>query len=219
MTGLILVAAGSGTRFGSSVPKQFLQINGKRIFLYSLENLAVLCAEIVVPVPEEWIQQVHDDVSKLKFSDRIKILKGGSSRQNSVIKGLKALSPKIEKILIHDSVRPWASRSLAQKTLEGLNQNSACIPVLPISETIKEIDNDFVLRTLERSQLRLSQTPQAFLRTVLEQALAQASQQGSTGTDEAALVERTGEKVAIMEGEHQNIKITWREDLYRSGLG
>ncbi len=213
----MLVAAGSGSRFGSLVPKQFLRLSGKRIFLYSLENLSGLCDEIVIPVPGEWVDRVKDDVSQLKCSDRTRIVKGGSNRQDSVLRGLEALSPEITRVLIHDSARPWATRALARRALAGLGQRPACIPVLPIAETVKEVRGHLVVRTLDRSRLRLTQTPQAFLRSVLERALAQASREGIVGTDEAELVERTGEKVAIMKGERQNIKITWKEDLQGPG--
>ena len=217
MTGLVLVAAGSGSRFGSSVPKQFLRLNGKRMFLYSLENLADLCNEIVIPVPGAWIDPVREDISQLECSNRTRIVKGGSNRQDSVLRGLTELSPKIARVLIHDSARPWATRSLARRALAGLGQSPACIPVLPIAETVKEVRGHLVVRTLDRSRLRLTQTPQAFRRSILEQALAQASREGIVGTDEAELVERTGEKVAIMMGELQNIKITWKEDLQDHG--
>ncbi len=217
MTGLVLVAAGSGARFGSSVPKQFLRLNDKSIFLYSLETLADLCDEIVIPVSREWLDRVQENVSELAFSDRIRVVEGGSRRQDSVLKGLEALSPMIDRVLVHDAVRPWATRSLGRRVLAGLQQGPACVPVLPIAETVKEVDGNLVSRTLDRDRLRLTQTPQAFLRGVLERALSQASRQGIVGTDEAALVERTGERVTIVEGERRNIKITWEEDLQSTG--
>ena len=215
MTGLILAAAGSGARFESSIPKQFLEFHGKPIYLFALETIGKLCQEIAVVVPPDWVGQVRKEQSELNLHGRVQVVKGGSSRQESVALGLQALSPGVTRVLVHDAVRPFVTRSLVGRVLAGLEHEAACVPVLPIAETVKEVDGPRVLRTLERSRLRLTQTPQAFDREVLEKALIQAARDKAVATDEATLVERTGAKVYTVAGEHENIKITWKQDMRR----
>ncbi len=215
MTGLILAAAGSGARFESSIPKQFLEFDGKPIYLLALETIGELCQEIAVVVPPDWVAQVRKEQSELNLHERVQVVKGGSSRQESVSLGLQALSPGVTRVLVHDAVRPFVSRSLVRRVLAGLEHEPACVPVLPIAETVKEVDGPRVLRTLERSRLRLTQTPQAFDREVLERALVRAKRNKTVATDEATLVEHTGAKVYTVAGEPENIKITWKRDMRR----
>ena len=215
MTGLILAAAGSGARFESSIPKQFLEFHGKPIYLFALETIGELCEEIALVVPRGWVGQVRKEQSELNLQGRVQVIQGGSSRQESVSLGLRALSPGVTRVLVHDAVRPFVTRSLVGRVLAGLEHQAACVPVLPIAETIKEVDGPRVLRTLERSRLRLTQTPQAFDREVLERALIRAARDNTVATDEATLVERTGAKVYTVAGEQKNIKITWEQDMRR----
>ena len=219
MTGLILAAAGSGARFESSVPKQFLELHGKPIYLFALETIGQLCKEIAVVVPRDWLGRVRKEQSELNLHERVNVVKGGSSRQESVSLGLQALSPGVTRVLVHDAVRPFVTRSLVGRVLAGLEHGAACVPVLPIAETVKEVDGHRVLRTLNRSRLRLAQTPQAFDRQVLERALIRAEREGISATDEATLVESAGEKVYTVEGEPENVKITWKQDLQESEGG
>ncbi len=223
MTGLILAAAGSGARFESSIPKQFLEFHGKPIYLFALETIGELCEEIAVVVPPDWVGHVRKEQAELNLHERVQVVKGGSSRQESVSLGLQALSPGVTRILVHDAVRPFVTRSLVGRVLAGLEHEAACVPVLPIAETVKEVDGHRVLRTLERNRLRLTQTPQAFDREVLERALIRAARDKTVATDEATLVERTGTKVYTVAGEQENIKITWKQDMrrldFRVGIG
>ncbi len=215
MTGLILAAAGSGARFESAVPKQFLQFQGKPIYLFALETIGELCEEIVVVVPRDWLGRVRKECLALDLRERVKVVAGGASRQESVSLGLEALTPGITRVLVHDAVRPLVTRALVGRVLKGLEHGAACVPVLPIAETVKEVDGHRVLRTLNRSRLRLAQTPQAFCRNVLKIALLEAQEDGISATDEATLVERAGESVYTVEGEHENVKITWKHDMKR----
>ena len=215
MTGLILAAAGSGARFESTVPKQFLQFQGKPIYFFALETIGELCEEIAVVVPREWLARVREEQSELDLQDRVNVVRGGPSRQESVALGLMALSPGVTRVLVHDAVRPFVTRSLVGRVLAGLQHGAACVPVLPITETVKEVDGHRVLRTLNRRRLRLAQTPQAFDREVLERALIRAAKEGISATDEATLVERAGESVYTVDGEQENIKITWNQDMKR----
>ena len=215
MTGLILAAAGSGARFESSVPKQFLQFHGKPIYLFALETIGELCEEIAVVVPRDWLHRVRKERSDLDLQERINVIEGGPSRLESVSLGLQALSPGITRVLVHDAARPCVTRTLVDRVLGGLQHGAACVPVLPIADTVKEVDGHRVLRTLNRSRLRLAQTPQAFDREVLESVLMRAAKEGISATDEATLVERSGERVYTVDGEQENIKITWKQDMNR----
>ena len=219
MTGLILAAAGSGARFESPIPKQFLELSGKPLYLFALETIGALCEEIAIVVPADRVGQVRNEQSALKLHERVQVVQGGSSRQESVSLGLQALSPAVDRVLVHDAARPFVTRSLAGRVLAGLEHGAACVPVLPVADTVKEVDGNQVLRTLERSRLRLTQTPQAFDRAVLERALMRADRDGTEATDEATLVERTGARVVTVAGEHENIKITWKQDMSRLESG
>jgi 2-C-methyl-D-erythritol 4-phosphate cytidylyltransferase len=219
LTGLILAAAGSGARFESSVPKQFLHIGERPVYALALEATCGLCDEVVLVVPSDWLQQVRTEQAGMKLHRRVRVVSGGRSRQESVALGLQALSPEVQTVLVHDAARPFVSPALVDRVLGGLEQAPACVPVVPIAETVKEVEGSRILQTLDRNRLRLAQTPQAFRRTVLEKALNRAARECAEATDEAALVERIGEAVYAVDGDRQNIKITWNEDLQDAGAG
>lgn len=213
MIGLILAAAGSGARFESSVPKQFLNIGKTPVYVLALEATCGPCDEVVLVVPSDRLTPVREEQARLKLHAHIRVVSGGRSRQESVARGLQALSPAVQTVLVHDAARPFVNRALIDRVLGGLEQAPACIPVVPIAETVKEVREDKIVRTLDRNHLRLAQTPQAFRRAILEEALSRAEKESAEATDEAALVERIGGDVHTVEGERENIKITWKEDL------
>ncbi len=216
MIGLILAAAGSGTRFGGAAPKQFQSIDGKAVYLHSLEKLAAHCERVALVVPAGWEERARSDLARHPVRDRTVIATGGETRQDSVHAGLRRLG-RVETVLVHDAVRPWLSDELIRRVLEGVARAGACIPGLPISETVKRVNVEgHIVETLERRELRLAQTPQGFDFGLLKTALEKAMEQGYTGTDEAALVERLGKRVLVVEGDPKNIKITWPRDLERA---
>lgn len=211
--GLILAAGGSGSRFGAEIPKQFALLDGKSVYLHSLETFLPMVAEIAVVAPQQWIARVTEEIGKLEAPNRIMVQIGGDHRQESVQNGLRRLSSEIRWVLVHDAARPFVSRALVEKVLERMRQTGAAIPVVSVHDTVKEVEAERVIGTLDRSRLRLAQTPQGFRRDLLERAFAAAKTERFLGTDESALVERLGEKVHWVEGESSNIKITWRSDL------
>lgn len=217
MIGLILVAAGTGSRFGSTVPKQFLEFRGKPLYQHSLDIFEGLCSDIVVVVPSSWRNRVMRELQDAGKT-RVLVAAGGFERQDSVACGLSKLPVGPEVILIHDAVRPLVSEGLVRRVIEGTRSRGACVPGVPVSETVKEVGEDLtVKRTLDRDLLRLIQTPQGFERGLLSRALEAAAKDGFYGTDEATLVERVGDPVAVVPGDPGNIKVTWPEDLNQLG--
>ena len=140
------------------------------------------------------------------------VVTGGARRQDSVRAGLTALPERVTRVLVHDAARPMISADLVQAVLDALFEHAVVVPVVGISSTVKEIDDQGrVVRTVDRSRLRLAQTPQGFRRTVLERGFARAGD--TTFTDEAAMVESLGEAVHTVAGSVFNLKITTPEDL------
>ncbi len=213
MNFLILAAAGSGTRLESQVPKQFHELEGKPLYQHSLWMLDSLCAEAIVVVPGAWLARVGSEVSRLSWADRVRVIEGGRTRQDSVWHGLQQLPGEHGWVLVHDAARPFASAPLVDRVLQGARSCGACVPGIPVSETVKEVEGTWVRRTLDRSRLRIVQTPQGFQLGLLKKAFAEAMKEGFQGNDEASLVERIGNSVQVVEGEIGNLKITWPQDL------
>ena len=208
----MLAAAGASSRFGGTAPKQFLNYRGRRLYLSALEPFSGLVQEAVVVVPDGWVETVRMEVSSIT-SASVVVVAGGESRQDSVERGLGAVSAGIEYVLVHDAARPFVSAELISRVIRGTSQNGACIPGLAPADTVKVVEGSRVLRTLPREGIRLVQTPQGFEIGLLARALAAARADGFTGTDEASLIERLAVPVHVVEGDPENIKVTWRRDL------
>ncbi len=215
MIGLILAAAGSATRFGSPVPKQFIPFEGRPLYQASLLRFARFVSEAAVVVPSDWVGSIQSELDSLGLSTPARAVAGGRERQDSVYQGLLQLGPSIRWVLVHDAARPFVSSRLIEAVVESTRLHGACVPALPVSETVKEVAGDRVVKTLDRGRLRLIQTPQGFERYLLKTALERAIREGFLGTDEATLVERLGSPVQVTPGEPGNVKVTWKEDLER----
>ena len=216
--GLILAAAGAGLRLGGSLPKQFLSVGGQPLYRYSLEAFLDLVDLVVVVVPRDRIQTVSEELSRTWSAERVEsptVVPGGENRQESVRLGLDALPAEIDNVLVHDAARPAVSRELILKVMEGVREQGACIPVLPVAETVKQIESGYIVKTLAREHLALAQTPQGFRLELLKEACRLARARRYLGTDDASLVEELGVSVKAVEGESANIKLTWKEDLER----
>ncbi|MGH9339162.1 MAG: 2-C-methyl-D-erythritol 4-phosphate cytidylyltransferase [Acidobacteriota bacterium] len=212
MIGLVLAAAGSGSRFGAQIPKQFTLLQGKPLYFHSLEAFSPFLSEGVLVVPAGWENQVREQIQPLSGSDKFKVALGGAERQDSVVRGLEELSEAVEIVLVHDAARPFVSPALIRSVIEGARRHGGCVPVIRISETVKEVEASRVVRTLDRSRLRLAQTPQGFRRDLLKMALEKAIKEGFYGTDESSVVEWFGSPVHMTDGEAGNVKVTWKED-------
>jgi len=202
----IIAGAGMGHRLGAEIPKALIQIQGITLLERAFISLSKVVDEIVITAPAGYEEQF-----KAIVGQSAEVVTGGVLRSDSIRVALKALSPSVESVLIHDAARALASSALAAKVLDELRSGqSAVIPVLKVIDTIKEIDRDgFVRATPDRSSLVAAQTPQGFNRQVLERAHSASDD----ATDDAALVEAIGVKVKTIEGEISAFKITTKEDI------
>jgi len=206
----IIVAAGSGLRFGS--PKQFALLRGRPVLAWSLDVFEShpRIGAIVVVLPDEKLgRDLKDGHKKITA-----VVTGGEQRQDSVFAGLLRVDPRRTTIvLVHDGARPLVTAEIIDRVIEGAEKKGAAVPVLALDDTVKEIKRGAVVRTLDRETLVRVQTPQGFALDLFQRALDRARADGFTGTDDAALVERLGAPVAAVRGEARNIKITSPGDI------
>lgn len=219
MIGLILAAAGSGSRFGIDTPKQFLRIGKTPVYLLAFASFSSRVSETVIVVPSAWCASVRREVESSLSEFPVRVVEGGTRRQDSVYRGLLALKDEMDMVLVHDAARPFVSGRLVDRVIQKTRVGGACVPAVPVSDTIKEVELDQVSRTLERTRLRHIQTPQGFHRILLLRAFEKAGRENFDATDEASLVENLGEKVYTVEGEPSNRKINWKEDLEENSEG
>lgn len=215
--GFILVAAGAGKRLGSALPKAFVGLAGKSLLRRSFDALqadARFSAAAVV-VPEAYLDEARAQIQPVSRSTlQLAIVSGGEERQDSVRAGLEELSADCRVVVVHDAARALVSPALISASIDLAERYGAVTAVIPVTDTVKEVDARGAVRTtLDRSLLRLVQTPQAFRREVLEGAHQRARTEAIRATDDAALVERVGGVVWTLEGEPSNVKITTPEDL------
>lgn len=211
MISAILVGGGRGERVKSSIPKAFIKIGGKEIFYYSLLKFYKIADEIILVFPANYVEKWKEKIEK-KYS-KVKVISGGVERYNSVKNGLDMLENKDGIVLIHDVARPFFSENLVNKVIIGTEEYGACIPVIKVADTLKEIKGNFVVKTLDREKIFIVQTPQGFKVEIIKKAYAECGKKGVFGSDDSVLVERTGFKVYCTEGEYENIKITYPFDL------
>ena len=219
MNAAIIVAGGRGTRMGAVIPKQLLLLEGKtileRTLLPFLRCEAV--GDIVVTVAEEILGAVEELVRGLGTEGKIRVVRGGAERQESVWNGLKALTKNPEVVAVHDAVRPFITAGLIAECIETAARFGAVTVARPLTETVKLVENGVVVETLDRARLRLTQTPQAFRTALLVRAHERARAESFSGTDDCMLVERLGWPVQVIEGTDMNIKITTPADLLLAG--
>ncbi len=206
----IIVAAGEGKRFGSSKP--YAVLKGKKILDYSLETFDRH------PGIFDMILVLHEIGEKAFFLEKyakLKIVsKGGERRQDSVLSGFQHIDPaRTDIVLAHDAARPLVNAELIDKIIDAVKAIGAAIPALPVSDTVKKIEDNRVSRTIDRQGLFCVQTPQGFSCEILGRAFEEALVDSETYTDEAALVEKLGVDVFAVPGDPRNIKITVPEDL------
>ena len=215
MVTAIIAGGGRGTRMGGDRPKQLLRLGGATILERSVAafDRCGRVDEIVLVVPPELA--ADSSLASAPDGTPIRIVPGGTRRQDSVARGFDASSSSSEIIVVHDAARPLCSTALIIRTIEAASRHGAAIAALTAHDTVKQRavgDGRFVGRTLARESIVLAQTPQAFRREVLVAAV-RLGRQGAEATDEAALAERAGYRVALVEGDPRNIKITTERDL------
>lgn len=216
MNGVVIVAAGTGSRMNMGINKQFIKLEGKEIIAYTIEKFYnnSNIEDIVVVVKEDESEFFKKEIlDKYNFKN-VKIAYGGKERQDSVYNGLKLLDEKCDVVLIHDGARPFVSDKIIDKSIEEAKEHKAIVVGVPVKDTIKVIDNDKnIVDTPNRSVLWAVQTPQTFDYNILIDAYKDAFKNKFYGTDDSMLVERIGYKVKMLEGSYNNIKITTQEDL------
>ncbi len=215
---VIIVAAGSGKRMKSTIAKQYIELKGRTILSYTVETFEKSdnIDEIILVTSQEAIDFVTKNiVNKYQFTKVKAVVAGGAERQDSVYNGLKKVSKDTDVVLIHDGVRPFVNDSYITKLESIAMEFGACVLGAPVKDTIKICDSEgYIVDTPNRSTLWLAQTPQCFKYDVIINAYEKAYKEGYTGTDDSVLVEKTGVKVKMVEGDYNNIKITTPEDLY-----
>ena len=209
----IIAAGGRGVRFGGTLPKQFLLLGGRTILQRSVDALlsSDCITELVVALPSDLVSNVPE-----YLRDRIKpiaVVEGGERRQDSVANAFEMVSARADVVVIHDAARPFVTTDLIGRTVDAAVEYGAAIAALAATDTVKRADaGGLIQQTIPRTEIFLAQTPQAFRTSVLRDALGRAASAGDA-TDEAALAERAGHPVRLVEGDRHNLKITTTDDL------
>jgi len=219
LTGVIIPAGGTGSRFGHTRPKQFLDLAGSPILVRTCKaflDLEMIRALVVV-APADYVQHTFDLLHAhfpAHQTEKLRITAGGVTRQDSVRAGLRSLPAEIELVLVHDAARPLVDRATILRCLHGADRHGAVIAAVPVKDTLKKVGEDgTITATVDRSHLWQAQTPQAATRILLERAFAEAERSRFIGTDEASLLEAAGIPVRVVEGSERNGKLTRPEDL------
>jgi 2-C-methyl-D-erythritol 4-phosphate cytidylyltransferase len=215
--GVVVVAAGRGTRVGGDLPKQYLLLDGVPILLRAVRPFASHpdVAQVVVVLGPAEAKSPPAFLAALE-GEALAIAAGGRERSDSVAAGLRALRAGCEIVLVHDGARPFVDRGVIDAVIGHARAGEGAVAAVPVSDTIKEAvgaDPTLIGRTVPRTGLWRAQTPQGFPRRLLEQAYAQAGAGASGATDDAALVEDCGGTVRLVPDSPRNIKITTRDDL------
>lgn len=231
---VILPAAGLGTRMAGSQPKnpgdkcpspgappkQFLALDGVPILIHSLRAFAAVTrvSAIYVAVRKTEMERVQSQIAEYGFAGRVRVVEGGNTRQESVSHALDALTAGPDDIvLVHDAVRPLIDSATIERTIDAVTEHGAAIVGMPAIDTIKQVERTahgaLITSTIPREYVVLAQTPQGFRFGLLKRAFAEALADGFVGTDEASVVERAGNPVAVVHGSQVNLKITQPGDL------
>lgn len=213
MWSVIIAAAGNGARMETGVNKIFIELDGKPMLIRTLEKFLKVRAvkEIIIaynPKDKDAIMGLIPD------TDKIKLIEGGSTRTDSIRNALKFVTKAF--VLVHDAARPYVSTQLISNVMHDTAKYGACIPVLPVTDTVKTVDGEFVTSTLTRDNLRRVQTPQGFTTSALREAYDSIS---SPATDDSSIFEQNGGKVHCIAGEQENIKVTTKDDLVTVRIG
>lgn len=211
---VIIVAGGKGLRMGGDVPKQFLPINGKPVLMRTLERFREYSADlqIILVLPKSQQDYWHSLCSEYGFTLDYRIADGGETRFHSVQNGLALIPDDVQGVVgVHDGVRPFVSVEVIKRCYETARTANAVIPVTPVVETLRHIESDTKGYNVLRSDYRLVQTPQTFDIQLLKHANEQPYSEAFT--DDASVVEAIGQSVTMVEGNHENIKITTPFDI------
>jgi 2-C-methyl-D-erythritol 4-phosphate cytidylyltransferase len=213
----IVVAGGKGIRFGGDRPKQFLELNAIPIIVHTLRQCerSQQIDSVVIVLPPAEVAAFQSLPERFDLKKVVRVVAGGETRAQSVQKGLAAIAGA-EVVAVHDGVRPLVTPDEIDRVVIAAAANGAAVLVASVEDTIKEIENDRIARTLPRHKLRRALTPQCFRFDLLSRAyegLTEIEASGIEVTDDSFLVERLGVKVVAISGSARNIKITTQEDI------
>ncbi len=218
----IVPAAGLGTRMGAETPKQFLELDGMPLILFTLRRLAASAAitEFFISTRAEDIVSLQDTVAKAGLGRPARVVHGGDTRQQSVANALAQVDPTTEIVLVHDAVRPFVTLEQVERVIVEARTRGAAILGIPAIDTVKEVkraslpqDVALITSTIPRERIVLAQTPQAFQYALIRDAFRSGQKDGVTASDEAGLVERLGHDVYVVQGSDRNLKITRPADM------
>ncbi len=209
---IIIVAGGSGKRIKGNIPKQFIEVNSKPLIVYTIEKFLSYNAEInmCVVVHKDYLQHLNDLLKKYFPNKNIATTIGGDTRFNSVKNGLALIEESNSVVGIHDAARPMVSVDTIKRCFETAAQKGNAIPVVDVNESIRVIENNSN-KAVNRTNYKVIQTPQCFNTSAIKKAFEQ--DYSVLFTDDASVLERTGEKIILVEGNTENIKITHDTDL------
>ena len=213
--GVIIVAAGSGSRTGSKELKQFRWVAGKPMLLHSIQAFQARSdvAMVVCVLPREFVGDPPPWIFQ-SDSDRLLLSVGGRHRGESVANGLEDLPTECEVVVIHDAARPLVSNETIARVIEEARKGNGAVAALPVADTLKRVDSSGrIVETVDRFGLWRAQTPQAFPRQAIERAHREAREADRVATDDAALCEQTGLQVVVVRGSERAVKITEENDF------
>ena len=218
----IIPAAGLGTRMGAEQPKQFLELDGVPLIIFTLRRLAACAAitDFIISTRADDVMSLQDKVAKSAQGRPARVIHGGDTRQQSVANALAQVDPATEIVLVHDAVRPFVTAKQVERLIAEARGRGAAILGIPAIDTVKEVkraslpeDVALISATIPRERIVLAQTPQAFSFALLREAFRKAEEDGVNASDEAALVERMGRDVYVVLGSERNLKITRPADM------
>ena len=213
--GVVIVAAGAGVRAGPGEPKQFRPIHGVPMLLRALRPFTSHPAvgQVIVAVPSSVAERPPEWLGKL-LGDRLRLVPGGAARAQSVRAGLRALSPAVTVVLVHDGARPFVGRETIDNVIARARAGVGAVAAVPLHDTVKEVvEGNRITRTVARERLWRAHTPQGFPRAMLDQAYAALRRDEPVPTDDAELCERAGFPVDVVADTPHNLKVTTADDF------
>lgn len=215
MNGVVIVAAGTGSRMNMGINKQFIKLEGKEVIVYTIEKFYNNhnIDDIVVVVKESEAEFFKKEIIEKYNFKNIKIAYGGKERQDSIYNGLKCVDKNCKIVLIHDGARPFVDNRIIEECISVAKEKKAVVVGVPVKDTIKIVIDGKITDTPNRANLWSAQTPQTFDYSLIKKAYDEAYKSNYYGTDDSMLVENIGQEVTMIMGSYENIKITSPEDL------
>ncbi|CEQ23135.1 2-C-methyl-D-erythritol 4-phosphate cytidylyltransferase [Paraclostridium sordellii] len=216
MNGVIIVAAGTGSRMKKDINKQFIKLDNKEIIAYTIDKFYINneIDDIVVVIKKDEEDYFKENILEKYNFKNIKIAYGGEERQDSVYNGIQKLDKTCEVVLVHDGARPFVTEEIINNSIQEAKKHNAVVVGVKVKDTIKVVGEEGnIVDTPNRKYLWSVQTPQVFKYDIITKAYENAYNENYYGTDDAMLVEKIGYDVKMIEGSYDNIKITTQEDL------